>query len=594
MENESSAPKIRYFFWRFYSPYKTSIIFFIALNIFLGLPGLVNSYLTKVIIDNLSELQNSTLVFEKAFWPALLLVLSFQIYSLCWRAINYIHLISLPVIKNSVINHMFNYILNQSHRFFQDNLSGSIASHINILSDNMEKIGGVILGRIIRGAAQLITALVAMYFVHPVFSLSLLIWAIAFISISFRVSKKVRAISDNYAKSQTQVSGKIVDSVSNFSAVKVFSQLNFESMHLGNFLDLMKKKFQEKCWFLIKFYFFQGLSITCLMAVMVFLLIHFHIHAQVTIGDFAFILGLSFYITENVWMVTEQIDELNDAVGKCNQSLKALIKPIEIKDKFDAKPLVVTQGKIVFENVKFHYRDEETLFQNKSVIIEPGQKVGLVGYSGSGKSTFLNLILRLFDVKSGRILIDEQDIRDVTQSSLHSAIGIIPQDPSLFHRSILENIRYGFLEATRDDVINAAKKARIHEFICTLPEKYDSLVGERGVKLSGGQRQRIAMARVFLKDSPILILDEATSHLDSITENAIQDSLGELIQGKTTLVIAHRLSTLFDMDRILVFDRGKIVEDGSHRELLNNGGLYQKMWYAQMGEFINKEGINGF
>lgn len=555
----------------------------------LGLPGLVNSYLTKAIIDSLNDLQNRTLIVEKILWPALLIILSFQIYSLCWRGVNYIHLTSLPVIKNNVIIYVFNYVLKQSHRFFQDSLSGSISSHISILSDNMERVAGTILGRIIRGAAQLITALIAMYFVHPIFSISLLVWAVTFISISIRISKKVRAFSDNYAQSQTQVSGKIVDSVSNFSAVKVFSQLKFESSNLQNFLTFMKERFQEKGWFLIKFYFIQGLSITCLMGVMVFLLINLRMSDQVTVGDFAFILGLSFYVTENVWLVTEQVDELNDAIGKCNQSLKALFKPLEIKDKSDAKPLVVTQGKIVFENVQFHYLDEESLFQNKSVIIEPGQKVGLVGYSGSGKSTFLNLILRLYDVKSGRILIDGQDIRDITQASLHAAIGIIPQDPSLFHRSLMENIRYGLLEATLDDVIKAAKRAKIHEFICTLPEKYASLVGERGVKLSGGQRQRIAMARLFLKDAPILILDEATSHLDSITENAIQDSLAELIQGKTTIVIAHRLSTLLNTDRILVFDMGKIVEDGSHRELLRNGGLYRRLWDAQMEEFRSKE-----
>jgi len=220
------------------------------------------------------------------------------------------------------------------------------------------------------------------------------------------------------------------------------------------------------------------------------------------------------------------------------------------------------------------------------VIIKPGQKVGLVGYSGSGKSTFVNLILRLFDVTEGAIKIDGQDIREVTQDSLHEAIAMIPQDPSLFHRSIFENILYGRKDATNEEVIKAAKRAYAHEFIVTLSQGYDTQVGERGVRLSGGQRQRIAIARAILKNAPILILDEATSQLDSVTEIEIQQSLWNLMQHKTSLVIAHRLSTLLSMDRILVFDQGCIVEDGSHQELLDQNGLYKQLWEAQIGGFL--------
>jgi ATP-binding cassette subfamily B protein len=231
------------------------------------------------------------------------------------------------------------------------------------------------------------------------------------------------------------------------------------------------------------------------------------------------------------------------------------------------------------------------------VTIYPGQKVGLVGHSGSGKSTFVNLILRLFDVDGGRILIDGQDISQTTLNSLHRAIGTIPQDPSLFHRSLFENIAYGSENsaqtATREEAIEAAKKAHAHKFIEKLPGGYSSLVGERGIKLSGGQRQRISIARAFLKNAPILILDEATSQLDSITENLIQESLKNLMLNKTTLVIAHRLSTLEIMDRILVFDRGKIIEDGTHEELMRMNGTYKRLWSAQVtGELTNQvEGV---
>lgn len=290
-----------------------------------------------------------------------------------------------------------------------------------------------------------------------------------------------------------------------------------------------------------------------------------------------------------MWYTMSEIDEFNKAIGRCKQSLVALMSGLEIKDKADAAPLKVNQGQINFHNVKFHYKGNEALFEKKSIEIQAGQKVGLVGYSGGGKSTFVNLILRLYDVTDGVIFIDGHDIRDVTQDSLHESIALIPQDPTLFQRSLMENIRYGNTNATDEEVIDAAKEAHAHEFIEKLPEGYASLVGERGVKLSGGQRQRIAITRAILKNAPILILDEATSQLDSLTENLIQQTLWELMQRKTTIVIAHRLSTLLKMDRILVFDKGKIVEDGRHDELLIKNGLYKHLWDAQVGGFLGEE-----
>lgn len=306
----------------------------------------------------------------------------------------------------------------------------------------------------------------------------------------------------------------------------------------------------------------------------------------VTIGDFALIFGLSMQLGHMIWYTLDFVNQFNQAIGKCKQSLSALLIQPEIMDQSDAPDLHVKEGKITFDKIKFHYKGTEALFQNKSVMIEAGQKVGLVGYSGGGKTTFVSLILRLYDVTGGRILIDAQDIRDVTQESLRASIALIPQDPSLFHRSLMDNIRYGRPDATDEEVIEAAKRAHAHEFISQLPQGYASLVGERGVKLSGGQRQRIAIARAILKNAPILILDEATSQLDSVTESHIQESLWDLMQGKTTIVIAHRLSTLLHMDRILVFDHGKIVEDGPHAELLVKAGLYKTLWDAQVGGFL--------
>lgn len=315
-------------------------------------------------------------------------------------------------------------------------------------------------------------------------------------------------------------------------------------------------------------------------------LVYLYIQGSITIGDFSLIVGLSISLGHQMWFTMEQVGVLNQAMGKCKQSLSALMVESEVKDISGASDLVVTKGRIAFESVQFHYKGNDLIFEDTSVVIEAGQKVGLVGCSGGGKSTFVNLILRLYDVTAGCIQIDGQAIQEVTQESLRTNIAMIPQDPSLFHRSILDNIRYGNTDATDEAVIEAAKKAHAHAFISQLPQTYDSLVGERGVSLSGGQRQRIAIARAILKDAPILILDEATSQLDSVTENEIQSSLKELMLGKTTIVIAHRLSTLLSMDRILVFDQGNIIEDGPHIDLIRKEGLYKKLWEAQIGGFL--------
>ncbi len=573
------------FFWYFYKPYKKiGIPCFIFCASLIGLQGLINSYITKSIINSLSNPQNAFHI-QTILWPSILMVLNLEIHNICWRAINYINLKIAPEIKNKIIQYVFDYVHSQPQYFFQDNLSGSISNNISMLTDSIEKAASVISLRVIRGLVQLSVALVGTYFVHPVFSIALLIWTIGFTSISMLISKKIGRFSRDCAQSQSQISGKIVDSIANFSNVKLFSRKDYESLYLASSLNSMKQKFRDKEWFLIKIYFFQGFSITCLMAFMIYSLAQLKTSNQVTVGDFAFILGISFYVMENVWSFTEQFDQINDIIGKGNQSLKMLFSSIDLKDGFNVKPLLVEEGGIVFENVQFHYKGAEPLFQDKSLVIMPKQKVGLVGYSGSGKSTFVNLILRLYNVTSGRILIDGQDIQNVTQDSLSDAICIIPQDPSLFHRSVMENIRYGDLNATDYEIIKAAKQANAHEFIMNLPKGYDSLVGEHGVKLSGGQRQRIAIARAILKKSPILILDEATSQIDSVMEKVIKQSLHDLMINRTTIVIAHRLSTLLHMDRILVLENGKIIEDGTHTDLLAKKGLYNALWDTQIKGF---------
>ena len=571
------------FIWHFLKPYKRVVVIYICLSMLAGCWGPFNSMLIKYIVNNLSHTDNIAAI----SWPAAMLVLNFIIFdNFTWRSIGYLNYKYQPVIQNQIISKTFSFILGSSQAYFHDNLSGRLSSHITTLAENIARILHTVAQNFIRGFSLVLIALISMYYVNSIFFFVLTIWFIAFSSYSIFMSKRLVHLSDIYTESESVISGQLVDSITNISNVRIFARKFYEILRLEDFLITAKKTFRKKELFLVTLHSVQGGLISIMLGFMVYFLIHLYKTHLVSIGDFVLILGLSMEVAHITWYTMSQVDEFHQAIGKCKQSLASLIIPQDIEDKEDAQDLVISQGKITFEKVKFHYKGVTPLFQDKSVIIESGQKVGLVGFSGSGKSTFVNLILRLYEVTDGHIFIDGQDITQVTQDSLRKNIALIPQDPSLFHRSLMENIRYGNVSATDTQVIEAAKSAHADEFISNLPQGYNSPVGERGVKLSGGQRQRIAIARAILKNAPILILDEATSQLDSITENMIQESLKQLMQGKTTIVIAHRLSTLLNMDRILVFDQGKIVEDGAHTELLASNGLYKTLWNAQVGGFL--------
>lgn len=583
--NHSLPKNLLPFIWHFLKPYKRIVLLYVCIALLAGCWGPFNSMLIKYMINMLSPspIENISLL----TWPATLLVLNFIVFdNFTWRSIGYLNYKFQPVIKNKIIIETFRFVLDSSQQFFQDNLAGRISNQINTLADNIERILHRISADFIRCFSLIVIAFGSTYYVNTKFFYTLTIWFLTFSVFSIIMSKRLVNLSDAHTDSESLISGQLVDNITNISNVRIFARQFYEINHLEKVLLLTKKTFQKKEIFLVTLHAVQGGLIATMLGFMVYFLIHLYKNHSISIGDFALILGLSMEVAHITWYTMSQVDEFHQAVGKCKQSLNRLIVPQDIKDKKNAKNLWIKKGEIVFKDVKFHYKGTDPLFQNKSVTIEAGQKVGLVGYSGGGKSTFVNLILRFYDVTDGYILIDGQDIRDITQNSLRENIAFIPQDPSLFHRTLMENIRYSRIEATDEEVIEAAKKAHAHEFINKLHQGYASLVGERGVKLSGGQRQRIAIARAILKNAPILILDEATSQLDSLTESEIQESLWVLMQNKTTIVIAHRLSTLLHMDRIIVFDQGKIVEDGTHTELLSKNGLYKNLWEAQVSGFL--------
>jgi ATP-binding cassette subfamily B protein len=390
----------------------------------------------------------------------------------------------------------------------------------------------------------------------------------------------------NVANQQSRIMGNIVDIFANIQNIKLFSSARFELNRVDKFQKKFANLYSQRGIYLNKYYTVLGLISSFYFILCFAFLVWLYANQQVTVGDFILIFGINNFLHNIIQDAMKQIRNFLEEFSVIKEALEVIEKAREVKDC--KEKIHVSKGEIIFDKVKFSYDDSNPLFSDKSVKIKAGERVGLVGRSGSGKSTFINLLLRFYDVKEGRILIDNQDISQVSQDSLHEAIGVIPQEAILFHRNLIENISYGNKEPLNKEhllqkVKESAQKASAHKFIEAMPDGYYSQVGERGIKLSGGQRQRIAIARAFFKNAPILVLDEATSQLDSVNENIIQESLKSLMKDKTTLVIAHRLSTLQMMDRILVFSNGKIVEDGCHEELLELNGYYKRLWTAQSG-----------
>jgi ATP-binding cassette subfamily B protein len=548
------------------------------------------AYISKTLIDKLSSSPKETLIAD--ITPtAILLVIIVALPGFIWRICDYASAKLVPAMRKRITLETMNYTLRHSHSFFQNNFSGALASKIRDLFNSLPKILDIILYNFLGVILSLTIAFFTLLSVHKLFAFGLIFWAMIFILMALRAAKLTNRMSLNVARQQTRIMGNIVDALGNIANVKLFSNLDFEEKRIGTFQNKFTKLFERRGIFLAKFYTIHGLTFSAYFAACTALLIYLYSEGQVTLGDFVMIFTINHWTIHVMWMAANQTRVFLEEVGTVNQALEITNEPLKIKD--GNEELKVTKGEIIFNNVKFSYHDNQPIFNGKSLVIKPGEKVGLVGHSGSGKSTFVNLILRLFDVDSGKISIDGLDISKATLDSLHDNIGTIPQDPSLFHRTLFENITYGKSNASgnaaKEEAIAAAKKAHAHEFIENLPLGYRSLVGERGIKLSGGQRQRISIARAFMKNAPILILDEATSQLDSITENLIQESLKNLMRDKTVLVIAHRLSTLEIMDRILVFKNGKIVEDGNHKKLMALNGTYKKLWDAQVRGFLSNQ-----
>ena len=546
-----------------------------------AITGSLRPYLSKTLVD--FALAGA----EGVFWYAALgLMTLYFIVPLNWRFYDWCHLNYEPALKNNIATTCIKYLTKHDYKFFQNNFAGGLNSKINDVASLAPTIIVTIIHSYVGNSLLILFAILTISTVNIYIALCLFLWALLIIFVSSKYHASLGKLARDTAEKASLINSHMVDNITNILNVKLFATRDAEMQHLSHYQKeylATAKNRRIKIW---RFNFIQGMTFAVYQLSAFALLIYLFNQKKVTAGDFVLIMMINAWVIDSIWHVSEQMRNFGENWGAITQALSLIFSPLSVQDIKDAMPLKVTQGKIEFDKVVFNYNTDRPLFCNKSIVINSGEKVGLVGYSGSGKSTFVNIILRLYDINSGSVRIDDQDISKVTQDSLRSSIAMIPQDPSLFHRSIMENIRYGRLGATDDEVIKASIAANADDFITKLPNGYNALVGERGIKLSGGQRQRIAIARAILKDAPILILDEATSQLDSVTEEKIQKSLNNLMRNKTNIIIAHRLSTLLSTDRILVFDKGVIVEDGTHKSLLKKGELYKTLWDAQVGGFL--------
>lgn len=569
-------------------PYYCHIIGLVIVNLLWAIDLSLRPYIFKIILDRV-DLVASQDILEQVLWPIIGYLFLSLFGSLNLRFYDYICLKMIPNLRADIQKELSYNVLGHSHSYFLNNFAGSLSGKISDVSSGVKEIILIFIDRFLSNGFALLIAAVAFATVNKLLMLILLVWTLFFVGFTLYCSRKIHYLSYTSSEHRTLVIGQIVDVLINHSVVRLFARRDYEKDLLAKNMGDSITSEQKLRWYMLFVSLVQGLSFIVMLSSCFAFLVWGRQHNIVSIGDFALVLTIAITIVDLMWGLSKDFSDFSEELGKVSQGLTICTTPYEIVDVPNAKELIIKEGTITFNNVFFWYKGKTPLFNNLSVTIKAGQKVGLVGFSGSGKSTFVNLLQRAFDINSGEILIDGENISQVSLKSLHRNIALIPQEPTLLNRSILDNIKYGKLDASLDEVKKAAQKSHADDFLDKIPEGYHAYVGERGSKLSGGQRQRIAIARAILKDAPILILDEATSALDTITEAKIQESLDKLMEGRTTLVIAHRLSTLKNMDRILVFSFGQIIEDGTHQQLLRKKGLYAKLWNSQVNGFLQEE-----
>jgi ATP-binding cassette subfamily B protein len=513
-----------------------------------------------------------------------LLVIALVFHEISYRVGHVLEVMIHARIRAKVKKALFEYTSRLSFGYFADRFAGQISHQISTAANALERMEETIVNKFIDNSWMFILSSIAIISIYRPLGIILAVWVVLYIFGVRYLAKKITIHAENFAHQESNTTGALVDMYTNVATVKVYSK-DFDQSRVGDQVDREYAAQVSLGKWDVLTYAFQGCSAVFLGIAVLILTARGYGHGLITIGGIVVISGITLKIIEFVYDTGHIISSFVRNRGECAQALKDIIVPPTVVDGPKSNELWDTVG-VVYDKVNFSYNGQKHILSNFSLTIPAKQRLGIVGLSGAGKTTMVNLLLRFFDPQKGKIKMNKIDITSMTQESLRSHISFISQDTSLFHTTIAENIQYGSPSATREQIESAAKMAFADEFIQTLPKGYDTVVGERGVKLSGGQRQRIAIARAMLKNAPLFLLDEATSALDSDSEAKVQEALKKLMEGKTVITIAHRLSTLQFMDRIILIEEGKVIEDGTHQELLAKNGQYAKLWSMQAGGFL--------
>lgn len=545
-----------------------------------------STYILKLLTDNAIAFGQGQVAVSEIWKWVLIFTAVYLANEVIWRTSGFCGMRWITGAVAEANRRLFGYLSEHSATYFSDRHAGALVNKISNASSGVERLVSQWLWQFFPLIVGLSADLYLTNLAHPYFALSLAAWMAVYIPINVFFVSRLHKLSFAYAESSSLLKGKMVDSTSNVDTVQYTGSVDYEKRHIGTHILNQKGMHLREWWWSEWVLVSNGILLAVFMLSMLAFGVYLIELGEISVGSLVMVITIVIGLEQRMFFLGQNMTQAVSYYGQVSEGLKELLEPHEIVDRPDAKPLVVRDASIEFNGLEFSYRGKRVFRGNFDLKVSGGEKVGLVGHSGAGKSTLVSLLLRRFELGGGTISIDGQNIAGMTLDSLRKAVAFVPQSTSLFHRSIVENIRYGRLDASDEEVVEAAKLAQADDFILELPEGYDTKVGERGVMLSGGQRQRISVARAVLRDAPILLLDEATSALDSVSEAAIQEALVGLMRDKTVIAIAHRLSTLRAMDRIVIVEDGEIVEDGNHEDLIQLGGVYASLWNSQVSGFI--------